>query len=278
MDRKNKKYRKCSSVSANGLLLTGIIFLVVFCVSGYFLLRYYREYRGQKELERKIADLGTNTESGMDNKNTDSSVGEYGRVLSQGERNHQAYRDVNPDYIGFLTVWDTDIRYPVVWKDNTYYLNHDFWGQKNRHGTIFLDEACSVEDMVVLIHGHHMKDKTMFGGLKNYEDEAFRASHRQIYLDLGDGDQSYVVFGAALVDLTQTSFFHYEQMPKTEEERTGYLQQLRNTSFWYDEDVIEGCDGQILLLSTCEYATEDQRLIVAAVLADEKNRMISEDK
>lgn len=288
MDGKNKESGKSGKASANRLLLTGIIFLVVFCVSGYFLLRYYEEYRKQKELECKIAALESSAVSGMTDGNAsdDGSTGENaggnatadGNVSGETRRNHQVYKDVNHDYIGFLTIPDTNIEYPVVHRDNTYYLNHDFYGEKSRHGTIFLDQSCDGADPVILIHGHHMKDKTMFGTLNDYKREAFRDGHRKIYLDLGNGNQTYVVFGAALVDLTQKSFFRYEQLPQTEKERTAYLQKLQDTSFWFDEHSIQECSGQIMVLSTCEYATEDQRLIIAAVLYDKEYGILPENE
>ena len=72
------------------------------------------------------------------------------------ERNAMRLREMNPDYIAWLTVPDTEIYYPVVKRDNSYYLYHDFMQQSNSHGAIFMDESCSRDDGVILLHGHHM--------------------------------------------------------------------------------------------------------------------------
>lgn len=239
------------------LLWGGIVFLCIFCITGYFLLRYYDEYRNTKKLDEQIASLrysaGNEKNGGWDN-------GGAEQADTSGE---EGLCRINPDYIGWLVIPDAAVDYPVVQRDNSYYLSHDFTGEENRHGAIFLDENCSLEDDVLLIHGHHMKDGTMFGGLKNYKKEAFRQGHGIIYLDKGEGDEAYEVFAAALIDLTREGYFDYQRLPVRGEEKAAYLEKLKENAFWYDNE--ENPEGQILLLSTCEYGSSDQRLVIAAV-------------
>lgn len=243
------------------LLAGGVIFLCVFCITGYFLLRYYGEYRNAKELDERIANLRQAEVEGQNDKNGSPQVTD-GSKADEGA-GEESLRTINPDYTGWLTIPDTEIYYPVVQRDNSYYLSHDFTGEENRHGAIFLDENCSLEDNILLIHGHHMKDGTMFGGLKNYKKESFRQEHEVIYLDRGEGDEAYDVFATALIDMTGEEYFNYLELPAGEEERTFYLKQLRNNAFWYKDT--EDLTGQILLLSTCEYGSSEQRLVIAAV-------------
>ena len=152
---------------------------------------------------------------------------------------------------------------PVVKRDNSYYLYHDFMQQSNSHGAIFMDESCSRDDGVILLHGHHMKDGTMFGGLKKYKREKFRQEHEIIYLDWGNGDEPYRVFAAALIDLTDEEYFHYNELPGADGDTQEYLRELKRNSFWYDDST--EIDGQVVLLSTCEYGTAQQRLVIGAV-------------
>lgn len=252
------------------LFAAGIVFLIVFCVSGYMLLQYYGKYREQKDLDETIAGLRQADMEDRDHKE-DISLGESGNE-EEILRDNSRLKEINGDYIGFITIPDTDIYYPVVQRDNSYYLSHDFMGEKNSHGAIFMDEECEPEDAVVLIHGHHMKDGTMFGALRNFKKKEFREEHRGLYLDWGGGDQSYEIFAAALIDLTQEDYFTYEILPTTEEETEHYLKELQKNSFYFqDTNKVE--QGQIVLLSTCEYGTAQQRLVIAAV--SEKGRAAS---
>ncbi len=244
------------------LVMAGIVFLAVFCVSGYMLLQYYGKYREQKDLDETIAELRQADMEDRDHEG-DISLGESGNE-EEILRDNSRLKELNDDYTGFITIPGTDIYYPVVQRDNSYYLSHDFMGEKNSHGAIFMDEGCKPQDTVILIHGHHMKDGTMFGGLKNFKKKEFREEHRVLYLDWGGGDQSYEIFAAALIDLTQEEYFTYEILPTTEEETERYLKELQKNSFYFqDTNKVE--EGQIVLLSTCEYGTAQQRLVIAAV-------------
>lgn len=260
--RKNvRDDRKTGRGFDRALLCLGIVFLVVFLVAGYFLLRYYGDYRRQKEMDDEVAALReVPGEGGRYNGSDTDDDGAWQEIY---ERNAVRLKALNPDYLAWITVPDTDIYYPVVQRDNSYYLNHDFNGEINSHGAVFMDESCGPNDGVLLLHGHHMKDGTMFGGLKKYKREKFREEHEIIYLDWGYGDEGYRVFAAALIDLTGEEYFHYNELPGKDGDTKEYLKELERNSFWYNEDI--EIDGQVVLLSTCEYGTAQQRLVIGAV-------------
>ena len=175
-------------------------------------------------------------------------VEQEGQALPQ--INASVYREKNEDYVAYLYIPDTEIEYPVVQRNNSYYLNHNFYGEKNAHGTIFLDENCSTEDPVLLLHGHHMKDGTMFGSLKQYRDKEFRQAHTEILLDMGEGFDTY-----------EEDYFAYEKIPKDADSLTAYLKQMQKNATWYEQPEQE---DKLLLLSTCAYGSEDERMVVAA--------------
>lgn len=252
-----KQGKKKGNLLDKLLLAGGIVFLCVFCVTGYFLLRYYGGYREQKEMDDTVAGL-REVPDGSDQDGVRTV--EWQEVY---ERNAMRLKEMNPDYIAWITVPDTDIYYPVVQRDNSYYLYHDFEQKSNSHGAIFMDESCSRTDSFILLHGHHMKDGTMFGGLKKYKKTKFREEHEIIYLDWGNGNESYRVFAAALIDLTPEDYFHYNEFPGTDEDTEKYLKELKRNSFWYDDST--KINGQVVLLSTCEYGTAQQRLVIGAV-------------
>lgn len=260
MKKDRKAYKKRTKLFDRLLLIAGIVCVLVFCVSGYELLKYYGEYREQRELDESIAGL---RQADLEDSEPDFQPGNDG-VLEEIQKDNSRLKEINPDYVGFISIPDTDIYYPVVQRDNSYYLSHDFMGEVNSHGTIFLDEGCQPEDAVVLIHGHHMKDGTMFGALKNYKKKEFCEDHLTIYFDWGEGDEAYEIFAAALIDLTQEDYFTYEVLPTAEEDIRLYLKELKKNSFYF-KDLNRVEQGQILLLSTCEYGTEQQRLVIAAV-------------
>lgn len=244
------------------LLFIGIVCLIVFVICAVFLLRYYRDYRQEKSMDEELRELGRQTRTeAVEENGSGNSDGAETKEQEPPEIDASVYREKNADYVAYLYIPDTEIEYPVVQRNNTYYLNHNFYGEKNAHGTIFLDENCSTEDPVLLLHGHHMKDGTMFGGLKQYRDKEFRQAHSEILLDMGEGFDTYEVFAIMQIDLTKEDYFAYEEIPKDADSLTAYLKQIRKHATWYEQPEQE---EKLLLLSTCAYGSEDERMVVAA--------------
>ena len=111
-----------------------------------------------------------------------------------------------------------------------------------------------------------MKDGTMFGELKKYKDNDFCEKNRTIFLEFEEETAEYRIFAAAQIDLTTEGTFAFEMLPKTAEELSLYIEGLDRASFWYDEGVVgdETENGSYIVLSTCDYGTDEQRLLVAA--------------
>ena len=108
---------------------------------------------------------------------------------------------INPDYAGWLTVDGTQADLPVVLgTDNTWYLDHDFYGATSRHGTLFLDRQTDLAlDGNLLIYGHNMKDGTMFGELDEYRSQEFLAANDLIRWEAGGRAAYYRIFAVAVV-------------------------------------------------------------------------------
>lgn len=232
-----------------------------------------RDFRQQEEIAFDKANMGLQKDRESDTIAATDEQAKAGHLKEE-------FLKINEDYVAWLEILGSDIAYPVVQRDNAYYLSHDFRQKESSHGTIFLDEACTQETVVWLIHGHHMKDGSMFGSLKQYKKEEYREEHRTILLDTGEGNVSYRIFAAALIDFSketeENEAFHYEKLPQKKETFQEYVKELKKNAFWYDNtmeeeltNVAEHLSGKkMIILSTCEYGTALQRLILVAVRVD----------
>ena len=198
---------------------------------------------------------------GADNQNRGDNT-----VTSQKEEAQKIPKlsDINEDYVFWLEIPDSSIDYPVVQKDNEYYLKRDFYGDKNNHGTIFLDESCDADGTFLLLHGHNMKDGTMFGGLREFKKADYRNKHTVLYISGNQDEEKYRIFAAASVDLYNANRFKFEEFPQTEQEIEQYLANIKKHSFWCDSFEWEN-GKKLVLLSTCDYETEEQRLVIFAI-------------
>ena len=72
---------------------------------------------------------------------------------------------INPDYVGWLTVYGTTADGPVVQgEDNNEYLRTNIYGEHATAGTLFMDSIVDMDSGGnLIIYGHHMRDDTMFG-------------------------------------------------------------------------------------------------------------------
>ena len=265
------------------LWICGAVFLCIFLVSGFLLLNYYLETKKQERMNEELAKLkhGYDLEyftivegvpiepvsgtlqgsTGNDNHNRGDSA-----ATSQKEEAQAIPQlsDINPDYVFWLEIPDSSIDYPVVYRDNEYYLKRDFYGDKNKHGTIFLDENCDADGTFLLLHGHNMKDGTMFGGLREFKKADYRKGHTELYIGRGQEDEKYRIFAAAMVDLYDANRFKFEKLPQTDQEVEKYFAALKNCAFWCEPFEWES-GKKVVLLSTCDYETEEQRLVIFAI-------------
>ena len=192
----------------------------------------------------------------------------------------QAYAQ-NDDLVGWLKAGD-GIDLPVVQSDNTYYLDHGFTGEENKNGTLFLNMNNQLfpADDVLLIHGHNMKDGSMFGTLSKFERYDYACEHPIVtFQTIRDEEPVYYVpisvFNASMLpdhssyfDITQIVFPDDEEGgeedPSTFRQSTAfktYLEEILAESLWVSP-VDVNVDDKLLMLITCSYDLEDGRLVV----------------
>lgn len=90
-------------------------------------------------------------------------------------------RALNSDVIGWLTVYDTRIDYPVLRspKTNDDYLSKNALGEWEGSGSLFLDHKnrADFSDFNTIIYGHHMTERKMFGDLDLFLKKDFFDKH-----------------------------------------------------------------------------------------------------
>ncbi len=177
----------------------------------------------------------------------------------------------NKDFVGVLTVVDTDINYPVVQTPNNpeYYLRRDFYGQDSTAGTLFVDYRCDIVNPTTntIIYGHNMRSGTMFGGLKRYLDHEYYLSHKTIIFKTLYEEQEYEVVGVGLSEVGYDDDDNYKYYnfidAVTGAELQEFLDNIQALSA-FDETIDISSTDKILTLSTCNTYKEDGRMFIVA--------------
>ena len=172
----------------------------------------------------------------------------------------------NHDLVGWLTISDTRIDYPVVRAlDNEYYMDRDFDRNKTRAGSIFMDyrNTGTGADQHTIIYGHHTRDGTMFTDLLKFGRQDFYDQHRVITLKTLFGEAHYKVFAT----YTTKADPSYIRTRFDSQSFAAFMTQIEEKSnFAWDTDVAFG--DKLLTLTTCAYDFDEARFVLHAVLIE----------
>lgn len=238
-----------------------LVCLAVFLVSGGLLLkRYFDDRRSESEFAA-LESLIVSDAPAADGEETNSAK-------------FAALRDQNSDFIGWISIEDTKLDFPVMYAPNNkdFYLRHDFNKEYSVYGVPYLDEKTTLgandQSENLVIYGHNMKTGTIFGCLTGYKEASYYQQHPYVQFDTVYGDGTYEVFAAFSIDVAADTSFVYNQ----------YVDMDEDTYDTYVEEVISRSDvdtgirpvygEQLLTLSTCEYSSDNGRYVVVARRVD----------
>lgn len=241
-------------------ILVFLLFLGIFLYSGWNLGSYYLTNHRQEQTVSGLREQRVETEDAY-------QVNEDGILI----RYEKLYQE-NPDLMGWLTIQDTPIDYPVMQRkeEKEFYLHRDFYGNDASAGCLFLEERCDWEKPSdnLIVYGHNMKNGDMFGHLLDYEDLEFYRNHQTFTFDTIREHREYqvmAVFRGEAYAEEDTEHFHYYDFIDAEnaEAFETYVKEV-NLLSQYRTGVTAEYGDELLTLSTCAYHTEEGRFVVVA--------------
>lgn len=176
-------------------------------------------------------------------------------------------RNMNSDLVGWIYGPGTKINYPVVQgEDNSFYLTHMFDGKENKCGSIFMDSLNNTDfsNTNSILHGHHMKNGSMFASLIQYESQEYYDGHPVLWLVTQEKSYLVEIFTGFVAD-ADSDVWQIEFA--TKEEYKNWLGRMKEASV-FACNVVPGAEDQILTLATCSYRYDDARFIVMGILRE----------
>jgi sortase B len=240
------------------LVLLFAVVLGVFGLSVRELYTQWRETQNSKNLTQSLAQQAIHVSESYESGDTSQT----GVPISV---DFQRLWEENPDIVAWLYGEDTPISYPIAQsEDNDYYLRRLLDGSYNVAGTIFLDYRCPSDfsGWNHVVYGHHMKNKTMFGSLADYQDQSYYDEHPILYLCTPD--QTYQVELVAGY-VTPSDSAVYDLNFRTQEDRDRFLEEARAKSAFVSTAEAEEGEG-LITLSTCSYEYQNARFILIGIL------------
>ena len=213
-------------------------------VSGWKVFKILRDYKQTNDIYKRIAELAQ--PEGW-----------------TGDIDFDALKEVNPDIEAWLYYESTNINYPVVkGKDNDYYLTVGFDNTWALGGSLFIDcvTKAPFEQFNTIIYGHHMKDGSMFGSIKNLKDPEYAKEHPQFELIRPDG-KYHLLICAFLNQPSDSSVYTTNFDEEDVEGKQEYIDNVIETADYVTDEKMS-VDERLVVLSTCAYEYQNARSVV----------------
>lgn len=178
---------------------------------------------------------------------------------------------INPDVVAWINIPQTVIDYPVVHPTEEegydYYLTHDYKKSYTIYGSIFVDLACGVGDGCldaknIILHGHNMKNGSMFAQILKYSDVEFYKSSPILTFDNSQWE-IFAVIKTNTLESQGEPFKYLQYSFASDDDFLNFVHQVRSRSL-IDTDVKINEDDQIMTMSTCSYEYKDFRTALYA--------------
>lgn len=254
------------------------VLVVIMIVSGVGMIKEYLDGKKTEDNYESLASMVQTTEPPTTEAPTEPETETEPETTAYvSPIDFEPLLKINPDTIGWIKVPDTNIDYPIVWRegDNDTYLHTDFEGNSSQAGAIYLDmdSAPDFTGRNNLLYGHHMKNGSMFKDVVKFKDQDYFKEHQ--YFEVYTPDRT--------IHLKAVSCYYDKAQPivrktrfKTRESYNAFIQEMLSPCSFAEMPEVD--IDSLFVLVTCSYEVNDARTFLFAVEVDENGNIIeSED-
>lgn len=252
-------------------------FLLVAAFSGIRIYTHFREAGKQKAMYENLVQIVERVEETIPETESAPELDPTGPAVPTEPAEpvmlpeYAELYAMNNDLVGWISIADTRINYPVVQSPDApnFYLDHGFDKSETDYGCPYVAEICDVEwpSDNLIIYGHHKKNGTMFSDLKKFRYKSFWENHKTFRFDTLYERQTYeviAVFKTVVYTNSLHEFRYYAFADaKTPAEFDSYIAACKERAL-YDTGVSASYGDQLITLSTCEYSNKNGRLVLVA--------------
>lgn len=257
------------------IFFTGSVFYIV-----YNKCEIKKEEKQLEKLQQSIIENPEEVDIVKETQRESSEIveSEEKKIETQEEKEPQIlpqYKELyqeNQDLIGWIKIDDTPIDYPVMqtFDDPTFYIHRNWDKNKSQTGLPLIDARCTLESENIIIYSHNMKNGTMFGSLKRYNEKRFYEEHQIIKFDTIYEEAEYQVIAVLLAQVfydekpKEGEFVYYDYVElDSKEQFEKYINQVKEFSL-YETGVTAEYGDSLITLCTCNYHVKDGRFLVVA--------------
>lgn len=248
-------------------ILLLVLLAAVFVFSATMIVKQLSREKQEQDAFEELQALISDTVEITKETQTPSDPAEEKEDAPEKSRNLDPLFERNPDCIGWVYIDGTKVNYPVMYTpaDPQRYIHRNFDGAYSASGVPFLDGACTPEGDNLILYGHNMKNGTMFADITDYRKRDFFTAHPIIEFETAQGLRRFSVF-AVVQTKADDPWYSFRTVA---DEDAFYLavENIKNRSL-YSTDTAVRYGDQLITLSTCYGASDDDRLVVIGAQID----------
>lgn len=251
---KIKKIKKTKKIIPTIIITLSLISYLI-CV--FILTRWFVQTERNKHFSDNLDELTEQLETQDSETNVSSNLtkttSSYQSDLNYLNVNLNSYIKINSETVAWIRVNGTNINYPVVQhKNNSYYLNHNFYNYKTDVGAVFADYRDEFDPFNnnTIIYAHNLVNRTMFGQVPLMLKKKWRSNPDNYYIKLSTRKTNSIwqIFSTyrttPTTDYLQSKFNDAETYEK-------FLNTIKNrSSHNFNTEITT--DDKIITLSTCD--------------------------
>ena len=193
----------------------------------------------------------------------------YKPTTKEGQKSFEELRAMNPDVMGWLTIYGTSIDYPIVkaQKDNFEYLSKDVEKNWTTCGALYVDvhNQWNFQDFNTIIHGHHMADHKMFGDLDLFTEAAYFNEHQYANLYYNGQNHGVELFAILTID-AYNPIVHATNLT-TDEAKQEFLNRIQKDKL-LSRNLDITMDDHLVTMTTCNLTETNGRYTLVGKILD----------
>ncbi|MBE5957483.1 MAG: sortase [Lachnospiraceae bacterium] len=211
-----------------------------------------------------VEELETSFDVSLDNSFSKGAVDANGMLLKFSK-----LYEYNSDIRGWLHIDGTNVDYPVLQAINgsDFYLTHDFEGNKDKNGSLYIDGNTHISSKNLVIHGHNMKSTgMMFHELEKYNNISYYLKHPYFTFDTLFDESKWIIISIMKLpgDFSTAGGFNYIKSSfNNSDEYLNFLYEIKLRSIYNIPITVNERDS-LVMLSTCSYELDNYRTVIVA--------------
>ena len=193
----------------------------------------------------------------------------YKPTTEEGKKSFEELRAMNPDVMGWLTIYGTSIDYPIVkaQNNNFEYLSKDAEKNWTTCGSLYVDvhNQWNFQDFNTIIHGHHMADHKMFGDLDLFTEAAYFNEHQYANLYFDGQNHGVELFAILTID-AYNPIVHSTNLT-TDEAKQEFLNRIQKDKL-LSRNVDIPMDDHLVTMTTCNLTETNGRYTLVGKILD----------